>query len=197
MTAPATPEDIANVIKLLERLRTGEMNLIPGVASIHERKEDASTALLQRVEAVLSEHLRRMLEPLGDGGSAFPEPGLSGLPNNEFIHPNAGMSLRDYFIAHAPDEPQDWFEPVMPTPRPEDPKFPEEHGASRDHASYVREYASVMKPDEAQTPALQKYVEDVQAWRRVAPAWDAKHAKERHLQWPAAWADEMLKRGQS
>lgn len=35
-----------------------------------------------------------------------------------------GMTLRDYFIAHAPADPQPWFEPVMkkrPKPIFEDP----------------------------------------------------------------------------
>ena len=36
-----------------------------------------------------------------DGGPAFPEAGLSGLPNGEFIHGQSGMSLRDYFAAKA------------------------------------------------------------------------------------------------
>lgn len=36
-----------------------------------------------------------------DGGGAFPEAGLSGLPNGEFIHPRGGMSLRDYFAVAA------------------------------------------------------------------------------------------------
>lgn len=37
-----------------------------------------------------------------DGGPAFPEAGLAGLPNQEFIYPRPGMSLRDYFAAHCP-----------------------------------------------------------------------------------------------
>jgi hypothetical protein len=32
-----------------------------------------------------------------DGGPAFPEAGLSGLPNGEFIHGQSGMTLRDWF----------------------------------------------------------------------------------------------------
>ncbi len=40
-------------------------------------------------------------EPKFDGGPAFPEAGLSGLPNGEFIHGHPGMSLRDYFAAKA------------------------------------------------------------------------------------------------
>jgi len=35
---------------------------------------------------------------------AFPEAGLSGLPNGEFILGRAGMTLRDYFAAHATAE---------------------------------------------------------------------------------------------
>lgn len=34
-----------------------------------------------------------------DGGSAFPLPGMTGLPNGEFIHGVHGMTLRDYFAA--------------------------------------------------------------------------------------------------
>lgn len=37
-----------------------------------------------------------------DGGAAFPVPGLSNLPNGEFLHPTNGMSLREYLMAHAP-----------------------------------------------------------------------------------------------
>lgn len=34
-------------------------------------------------------------------GQAFPVPGLSNLPNGDFIYPEAGMTLRDYFAAKA------------------------------------------------------------------------------------------------
>lgn len=36
------------------------------------------------------------------GGAAFPCAGLSGLPNDTFIHPDAGMTLRDWFASHSP-----------------------------------------------------------------------------------------------
>jgi len=36
-----------------------------------------------------------------DGGPAFPVPGLSNLPNEGFLHPMSGMTLRDYFAAEA------------------------------------------------------------------------------------------------
>lgn len=36
-----------------------------------------------------------------DGGQAFPVPGLSGLPNDQFVYGESGMTLRDYFAAKA------------------------------------------------------------------------------------------------
>ena len=34
------------------------------------------------------------------GGPAFPEAGLSGLPNGEFIYGQSGMTLREYYAIH-------------------------------------------------------------------------------------------------
>jgi len=36
-----------------------------------------------------------------DGGSAFPEAGMAGLPNGEVVWGQPGMTLRDYFAAQA------------------------------------------------------------------------------------------------
>jgi len=36
-----------------------------------------------------------------DGGQAYPCAGLSGLPNDNFINPTEGMSLRDHFAGLA------------------------------------------------------------------------------------------------
>jgi len=41
------------------------------------------------------------MSKIKDGGAAFPIAGLSGLPNDNFIYPQAGMTLRDYFAAAA------------------------------------------------------------------------------------------------
>lgn len=42
-----------------------------------------------------------MSTPINDGEPAFPEAGLSGLPNDQFIHGRPGMTLRDHFAAKA------------------------------------------------------------------------------------------------
>lgn len=42
-----------------------------------------------------------MTDKINTGGPAFPVPGLSNLPNDQFIWPETGMTLRDYFAAKA------------------------------------------------------------------------------------------------
>ena len=42
-----------------------------------------------------------MENKINTGGPAFPVPGLSNLPNDQFIWPETGMALRDYFAAKA------------------------------------------------------------------------------------------------
>jgi hypothetical protein len=36
-----------------------------------------------------------------DGGPAFPMPGMTGLPNGEFVYGEHGMTLRDYLASKA------------------------------------------------------------------------------------------------
>jgi hypothetical protein len=126
-----------------------------------------------------------------DGGPAFPVPGLQ---NDEAFN---GMSLRDYFIAHAPAEPQPWFVPVMPSHprRVDEPVEPGEwSGAEDDEMGEWWEgqiETKDLKSDRARAFALAYDVYnsasiEVEDWQR-------ENAKQRYIQWPAAWADEMLK----
>lgn len=41
------------------------------------------------------------MDKIKDGGPAFPMPGMTGLPNGEFVYGDHGMTLRDYFAAKA------------------------------------------------------------------------------------------------
>lgn len=87
----ATPEDLANGIKLLERLRTGELSVTQG--SGRPANPGDAFAMLQRVEDVLRGAYTRVAEPVGDGGPAFP-------CEWDYINSNRavanGMTLRDY-----------------------------------------------------------------------------------------------------
>lgn len=83
-----------------------------------------------------------------------------GTPNEAAGLGHPGMTLRDYFIAHAPADPQPWFSPVLP----EAPKG--RIGADRKITSESREEFD---------------------------AWKLECVKQHFVQWPAAWADEILK----
>jgi hypothetical protein len=103
-----------------------------------------------------------------DGGAALPVirtgPKYTerGTPYGEQIYSVGGMTLRDYFIAHAPDEPK-WSFPVnMPSPRP----LPH----------YV---------------AVGQYGEKCVNGDEISE-WDAEQKRQRYIQWPGAWADAML-----
>ena len=91
-----------------------------------------------------------------------------------------GMSLRDYFIAHAPAEPQPWFMPVMP-PAPDLSVWVGESGRKYDGER------AAMGSEEGLCGKVRPVNADAYY------AWRNEQAKQRYVQWPAAWADEMLK----
>lgn len=86
-----TQTDLANVAILLQRLRTGELTTAKALEVPDQDSE--SCHMLKRVEAYLTEGIRRMDTPIGDGGPAFP----CEWDNINTNHAAAcGMSLRDY-----------------------------------------------------------------------------------------------------
>lgn len=58
----------------------------------------------------------------GDFEAAFPVPGLSNLPNGEFIYPERGMNLRQYAAIHlrVPDSGLDWLDKMIKKANGED-----------------------------------------------------------------------------
>jgi hypothetical protein len=92
-----------------------------------------------------------------DGGPAFPT------RDGVFNGPVGGMSLRDYFAAHAPAECLWCFDVKMPTPRP--------------------------KPDYGDDPDNKP--ECAFNFMEVA-AWDNERRRKTRTQWPWVWADAMI-----
>lgn len=118
-----------------------------------------------------------------NGGPAFPEHHYFDGNRGEFgMHMTAsdvgcgGMSLRDYFIAHAPAEPQPWFEPKLPPAPKPDPSWCWCEGCKYDDDCR----------HDADCDKLREY-------RTRHDQWEADCQKLKYIQWPAAWADEMLK----
>ena len=90
------------------------------------------------------------------------------------------IELIRYFMAHAPEKPQSWFKPEMPSPRPE-----QDHFASRDG---FRHYST---EEAARKECRDDYVcvtKDGVPWGYAATIWDIENDKQRHIQWPLAWA---------
>lgn len=105
-----------------------------------------------------------------------------------------GMNLRDYFIAHAPAEPQPWFEPVMKITCPEPIPYPsDETAAERAEINRWMQKGGIETVDDSKEPRARAYVHAREEHARASFLWDAEHTKQRYVQWPAAWADEMLK----
>jgi hypothetical protein len=52
-----------------------------------------------------------------DGGPAFPVPGLSNLPNGDYIYPELGMNLRQYAAIklRVPNSGTDWLDEMIRT----------------------------------------------------------------------------------
>ncbi|KAA1013221.1 hypothetical protein FVF58_09355 [Paraburkholderia panacisoli] len=103
---------------------------------------------------------------------------------------NLGLTARDYFIAHAPAEPQPWFKPVMPPPPPSVQIPAEMTDEERNEYYGWDEYLGI---EDMKCPRIRDYCERVNAHRTLAQAWNSEFEKQHYVQWPAAWADAMLR----
>lgn len=112
---------------------------IEGAAETMTRAANTMDAAADRIE--------RAMQPPPDAVSDAPAP-----------------TLRDYFIVHAPVQPQPWFEPIGLPPRP------------------TPESPAIENPDGLWT-----------SWVQQQGQWQLLYERERWVQWPAAWADAMLK----
>jgi hypothetical protein len=120
------------------------------------------------------------------GGAAFPY----------YLHRTGGkyepgMTLRDYFIAHAPAEPQPWFEPTMPHPKPEAPAWPA--FTDDEHAQYNSWRNGGREVEEIESVQVASFARQTIFYANQREDWEHDYQKQRLVQWPAAWADEMLK----
>lgn len=105
------------------------------------------------------------------------------------------IELRDFFIANAPAEPPEWFQPVMTTQRPVQPVGPTNHTLTPeerdDDAAW---HAGALSLDEMRDHRVKQYHLAHVDFIERSSAWDEASERERYLQWPATWADEMLTR---
>lgn len=103
-------------------------------------------------------------------------------------------SLRDYYIAHAPAEPQPWFSPVLPPKEAPLLRFTdmypdctdEERGAINHFDSDYMDFNDVTEV------RVRYYLYQKSEQQKRARAYACMAQRERLVQWPAAWADAVL-----
>lgn len=118
------------------------------------------------------------------GGPAFPTAADNGHSANQ-----DGMTLRDYFIAHAPAEPQPWFQPSVPQP-PQFPSFLVDMTEEERHE--MEGWREYIPTSELTQPRVKAYAEEYDFVRKQRQEMDQERTKQLYLQWPIAWADAML-----
>lgn len=103
------------------------------------------------------------------------------------------MSLRAYFITHAPAEPQEWFRPKMKTKRPTDPWISLDGQREYDNlgvAFSAENKIWLEKTDGGFIPPLDRLVTN--KFKDECDVWDEEYKKQRAIQWPVAWADAQI-----
>lgn len=125
-----------------------------------------------------------------DGGPAFPRAVMT--PDGADIE--YGMTLRDYLIAHAPIEHWTWFKPAMLCERPKYPNFEAILKGFPEHSIKTFEnWRRDPSYDLEGYPELKPALDALADYHKAANVWDAEYSRQKDLQWPAFWADEMLK----
>jgi hypothetical protein len=134
---------------------------------------------------------------------AFPSMDMNhreGIPVMELRY--EGMTLLEYYVAHAP-EPQKWFKPVMPEkPKVLLPLF-QKFGSGSSH-KYEELYRKYYDDENGDWPTTQeipqefidevaKYLKDYNVSYDAAKAWVEENKKQHYIQWPLAWAKEMIR----
>lgn len=96
------------------------------------------------------------------------------------------LSRREYFMAHAPAEPQPWFKPVVEAepPNPNDLELPDDIADEVHNWNFKRQ-----KPTSLEAIAWISKRGHVEA---AHVKWAAEKNRQTYIQWPAAWADAVL-----
>ena len=101
-----------------------------------------------------------------------------------------GMTIRQYFMAHAPAEPQQWFKPVV-GPRP---TMPDKYETL--NVAQVKEWEAMQAGCDVDDGDVIDFARSWDAAKLACEAYDAEYVRQKYAQWPAAWADAVLAAGE-
>lgn len=126
--------------------------------------------------------------------------GRGGMDGDEVMHDLLTLAekngntptLREYFIASAPEHPQPWFKPAMPHEPLEAPTlFSDMTSEEREDNEAYRE--DMIDVGAVRSNRLAAHLRQRESWNHWMRAYNADIEKQRMVQWPSAWADEQLK----
>lgn len=117
-----------------------------------------------------------------------------------------GMTLLEYYVAHAPVEVQIWFNPTMEKqPKVLIPPF-NKFGKDSDHKysdlyrSFYNDECDQWEHNPETQPVPQEFKDEVEEYTKkwneshaAAQAWGKEHNKQVYVQWPLAWAREQIR----
>jgi hypothetical protein len=126
------------------------------------------------------------------GGPAYPSEIVAGRgPMGEAVkqhHP--GMSLRQYYAAHAPAVP-DWFK-YNHDERPPSPHLSE---LTFDQAVQFKMWMSLRPPKEPLDPAVKDFIERKKSSKEELDEWRDRMREAKFFAWRWHYADMMMKTG--
>jgi|GEM_PF-966313 len=131
-----------------------------------------------------------------DGGPAFPVLNRSKECSNwdgetHVAHETVGgMSLRAYFMAHAPAEPQAWFSPAGVAELPPMPAMVQ--NMTEAEATEMEGWGEYLGTSDLTELRVIEFALAHDARSKEVSLLALEFEKQRYLQWPAAWADEQL-----
>lgn len=132
---------------------------------------------------------------------AFPLPLAIGNDGIE-LSGEPGLSKYEYFAAHAPAEPQPWFEPAMAMLRPKHPSPSDPRYSLSDRST---DDVNLLKLADDWTrdpiydlcevnddPGLAAFERDYVAASKAQCDYDRDYKMQRYIQWPWAWAVAVI-----
>lgn len=103
-----------------------------------------------------------------------------------------GLSVLEYFMAHAPAMPS-WFRPTLPQTRPKAPLIDPDTLTDSQNSDLSLYVGGVVAHDDDCDPIIRAHLNATAQWRKDADAWDAWALGRRNILWPQYWATEVLK----
>ena len=127
-----------------------------------------------------------------DGSRLLREHGEIMLPVS-IIEDREPITLRDYFMAHAPAEPWAWYRPAMP-PEPVRPKGADDPAWEFTEEEQYTANGWWTDPiyDLTGSPRLDSFCQQWQSYWKAVTEHQKQSKQQRSIQWPTFFADQML-----